>query len=438
MKLEDNNMTDAELQYLMISMPHWSYYIDPNDVARLNFIATSIRYAGAIDKKLAAIKQIMERNGFKRFAGGTNRIVFRHLEDYNIVAKVAIDRVGLKDNPAEYRLQELIKPFCAKMIQITPCGTVGFAERVQPIKTKEEFAILAPDIFDILDSLLGKYVMDDVGTKYFLNWGVTNRGPVLLDYPYIYRLDSSKLICRNVTPLGTICGGFIDYDDGYNNLTCTRCGKSYNAVDLNNYKPDNQSIKIKGGITMIPMKTKLKKGDSVVATNDTSDIIKSIGKVVDKPHEVIVNTTLKKGDAVIARSDVVLKKDIKEAAPKEPPLVKTTLKKGDDTVITNHEETPEPEETQVEEATTEEQQNSDESVMKPYYMEPEEKGTNEDDSSDEGDKQNNDSSGDESDESNYQQEVIVDSEVISSGSIKGNVVIDNYEEFAKGNFIPEG
>ena len=58
------------------------------------------------------------------------------------------------------------------MFYISPCGTVGFAERVLPIKNKKEFKEIAPDVFEILvNKILGKYVMEDVGTKYFMNYG---------------------------------------------------------------------------------------------------------------------------------------------------------------------------------------------------------------------------------------------------------------------------
>lgn len=453
-----NDVSDAELEYMLISMAPWPCYIRPDDVARLNFIATSIRYAGAVEKKLAAIKQIMEYNGFKRFAGGTNRIIFRHLEDSSIVAKVAIDRVGLKDNPAEFNSQELIRPFCAKMIQITPCGTVGFAERVQPIKTKEEFSILAPDIFDVLDNLLGKYVMDDVGTKYFLNWGVTNRGPVLLDYPYIYRLDPNKLICKNMV-LGRVCGGFIDYDDGYNHLTCQRCGKKYNAVDLNNYSQSNERVKTKGGITMIPMKTKLKKGNEVIATNDSSDIIKGIGKVTNNKKEVVVKTTLKKGDTIIARSDnSPIEKVVKPKPVEEEPIVKTTLKKGDETITKNYNEEvvkesePVVEPEVVEHETVEEPKTEEESVMKPFYVE----GNSDDDNEKESNNNDeiNNGTNDEPTDTGSEQPVNIVSEqevsdsIVSSSPIKGTVIgseddndygaSDSYDNYAKGKFIPEG
>ena len=62
----DREYSEAEIAYeCMTMLAPWQYYILPEDVAKLNFIATSIRYAGAVEKKLNAIKVIMEKNGFQ-------------------------------------------------------------------------------------------------------------------------------------------------------------------------------------------------------------------------------------------------------------------------------------------------------------------------------------------------------------------------------------
>ena len=70
----------------------------------------------------------MRSRGFVRLAGGTNRLVYRHLEYTPIVVKVAMDREGIKNNPDEFRTQHYIKPFCAKPFEVSPCGTVGLFE----------------------------------------------------------------------------------------------------------------------------------------------------------------------------------------------------------------------------------------------------------------------------------------------------------------------
>lgn len=271
--LMTKQMSPDMFNYELLGMPHWTNFLTVADVQYLHYIATSKKLAGNVPLKQDMIKQLMTARGFKRFAGGTNRVVYRHLECPTFLAKIAIDQVGMTDNPAEYKIQHAIKPFCAKMIDVTPCGTVGFAERVIPIKNAEEFKCIADDVFDVLYyNLLGKYILEDVGTKFFMNWGVRpNFGPVLLDYPYIYELDGNKLFCNNILPDGSICGGEIDYDIGFNHLFCQRCHKKYDAVQLKSYNETNQIVIRKGG--SIPMKVAIVRGDEVLISANESNVI---------------------------------------------------------------------------------------------------------------------------------------------------------------------
>ena len=78
----------------------------------------------------------------------------------------------------------------------------------------------------IANKFIGKYVLEDIGTIWFKNWGIRpGFGPVLLDYPYLFEVDIRDLYCYDMTPLGLPCGGQIDYDAGFNILICTKCGK---------------------------------------------------------------------------------------------------------------------------------------------------------------------------------------------------------------------
>lgn len=89
-------------------------------------------------------------------------------------------------------------------------------------------------------------------------------GPVLLDYPYCYKLDGKKLFCSQFNSISnTICDGEIDYDIGFNHLVCTKCGRIYYASDLRDNSSDNKII-IKGGTEM---KIVLKKGDKIIGTS---------------------------------------------------------------------------------------------------------------------------------------------------------------------------
>lgn len=213
-------------------------------IEKLYNIATSIKLASKAELKLKTIKQIMEPHDFRFFHGGTNRTIYRHLECTDIVAKIAIDRTGMQDNPLEFNNQQFLKPFVTKTFEVSPCGTVGIAERVEPITSKAEFISIGESIFELLtDYIIGEYVLQDIGTKFFRNWGLRKGfGPVLLDYPYLFKLDGNKLFCNKEINLitGEMCGGIIDYDDGFNILRCKTCGKEYQARDLQKYINNNQ------------------------------------------------------------------------------------------------------------------------------------------------------------------------------------------------------
>lgn len=216
------------------------------DIDYMHKIATSVKLAGNPSKKKELITQVMTYRNCKRIACGTNRLVFKYMEDQSTVIKVAFDRVAINDNLREYKNQEFLKPFCAKCFEVTPCGTVGIFERVYPVVNREQFMSIADRVFDIIvNCFLGKYVLADFGTNYYKNWGVRKgMGPVILDYPYLYELDSGKLYCNKPDPKSPtgICHGDIDYDAGFNYLVCEKCGKVYLASEVS--KADSK----RGGI----------------------------------------------------------------------------------------------------------------------------------------------------------------------------------------------
>ena len=218
------------------------------------------------DVKIKELNNIMRSRGFARLSGGTNRIVYRHLEDPSFVMKVAIDRVGMNDSNREFKNQQFLKPYVCKIFDSTPCGTMSTVERVYPITSKEEFQSVSTEVFYlIVTKLIGLYVAEDIGKNYFRNYGIRpGFGVVLLDYPYFYRVDESKLFCTAIDPdTNTRCTGLIDYDAGFNHLFCTKCGRRYLAVDLEDKNPNNDPIIFKGG--KYPMKVTLMRGNKEVA-----------------------------------------------------------------------------------------------------------------------------------------------------------------------------
>lgn len=254
-----------EFHFENLWIPPMNCYLYPSDIEALRKIATSARLSSKIQQKYKMIDDIMTVRGFKRFSAGTNRVVYRFLEDTRFLVKIAVDKVGMQDNPLEYENQFLLQPFVTKMFYVSPCGTVGFSERVLPVKNKEEFRQIASDVFDILvNKILGLYVVEDVGTKYFMNWGIRpGFGPVLLDYPYVYKLDGDKLYCNWTNPMtGECCNGEIDYDAGFNHLVCTRCNKTYMATDLRDNSIDNKIVIKKGGFQM---RIQILQGDEIIS-----------------------------------------------------------------------------------------------------------------------------------------------------------------------------
>lgn len=244
------------------------------DIMSLNSIAKSKKLSAKPIEKLNMIKNIMGRRGFKRLSSGTNRVVFKYLEDQSFVIKVAYDSVGLSDNLNELYNQNLIRPFCTKVFDVSPCGTVGMFERVRAIRNREEFSSIAGDVYDIIvNEFVGKYVLADIGTKFFMNWGIRqNIFPVILDFPYIYELDGAKIYCNRPDPYSKygFCGGDIDYDDGFNHLVCKKCGKTFLASELK-LAAEKKSTDLIIDQEELNMIVEVKIGDKVISKTDSSN-----------------------------------------------------------------------------------------------------------------------------------------------------------------------
>lgn len=240
-----------EFNYDALWAPPIRFFLSQQDINELYKIATSLKYNDNIEKKYELIDAIMRPRGFKRGNCGTNRVVYNFLEDTSFCMKIALDRVGINDSPREYKNQEFFKPFCCKIFEVDPTGVIACVERVNPISSLEEFASIADDVFNMMvTKIIGKYVVDDLGTEKFMNYGIRYNsngvafGPVVLDYPYAYELDGAKLHCAKPIQIGNkefACGGEIDYDAGLNNLVCCKCGRHYSAREL--AKDDSNVLK---------------------------------------------------------------------------------------------------------------------------------------------------------------------------------------------------
>ena len=306
----------------MIHLPI-SYYIPWNVVCQINKLVTSLKYSDKVSFKKKEIERLLKPYGFRKFATGTNRMILQYVEDHTFLIKVALDRVGMKNNPDEFRNMELLKPFMPKTYDVTPCGTISMVERVQPITSRQEAVSIAPDIFDVIvNHILGKYVASDIGTKYYMNWGVrAGFGPVILDLTDLFPLDGTKLHCKRQMPDGSICNGEIDYDYGFNNLVCNKCNHVYEARELEKDMSHNENGIIVGG--NINMSVELIVNGTIVArSNQTTESILPRASKRRRPSIDSSHINERKGAVLVigdkeysSSSDmVVVKKDNKRSS----------------------------------------------------------------------------------------------------------------------------
>lgn len=257
-RLKSRNVTVDEFNFDQLKAPPLSMFLSPFDIQELTSIATSVKLSGKPEERYKLIDNVMKRRGLIKFLSGTNRVTYRHPEFPDILFKVASDAVGMKDNPAEFRNQQFLKPFVTKIFEVSPGGVVAITERVNPITSREEYLTVADDVFEMINEwLVGEYVLADIGSKFFMNTGVRRGfGVVLLDFPYVYKLDGNKLYCNKPdynSPTGK-CDGIIDYDDGYNILHCTKCGAIYKAKELEVKIKNNEIINLDEGETKMKVK----------------------------------------------------------------------------------------------------------------------------------------------------------------------------------------
>lgn len=267
-----------------------SSYISLPEIQYFDHIATSAKLAGKSKRyKIDMMSEVLRPKGFIYMTAGTNRVVFRNDYDQSFLLKIGFDSTGINDSLREFHNQEVLKPFVPKVFDVSARGTIGLVERVHPILNRAEFTSVAGQIFDILNKkILGKYVLEDIGTDFFKNWGLRDGfGPVLLDYPYVYEIDGSKLVCNKPLPDGTLCKGLIDYDEGFNTLVCELCGRRHTAKSL---AKNNGAILItkdyltqqRGRITMQLPKVQIKRSDGSTYGDDLSVNVKE--DVVMKRH----------------------------------------------------------------------------------------------------------------------------------------------------------
>ena len=280
--IQSRVVSQEEFNYDRLNARPLYSLLSQNDIDELYRIATSRRLSGNPRKRYELIDKVMHNRGFRKLSAGTNRVAYTYFEDPSIVIKVAADKTAIMDNPREFVNQHKLKPFCTKVFEVDPSGTVGVFERVKPITSREEYLTVASDVFEMLDLLTAKYVLADIGTKFFMNIGTRKGfGVVLLDFPYLYEInDPNSLVCKKPDPNspGGFCGGLIDYDEGFNTLRCNKCGAIYRAQELGSYLKTNKII-MRGDRKMEGVKVSFVRNGKVYSAN-TSDIMKEEAKAI--------------------------------------------------------------------------------------------------------------------------------------------------------------
>lgn len=216
-----------------------NYYIPNEAIATLYNISVDPKLSSNPIQRFKVQDNLLQQYGFKPLASGTNRRAFYNVKDPEIVLKIASDMIGRSDNISEYQVQSILMPFCTKIFSVDQTGVVSLSERVEPMTEKDYKEIWLDEIFDTLQNFydLG-YMFDDVGLYSFKNLGIRmGFGPVLLDFPYVYKIDWNKLRCERINPhTHEKCGGRIgyNYSAAMSEIICYKCGIRYTAKSLIN------------------------------------------------------------------------------------------------------------------------------------------------------------------------------------------------------------
>lgn len=262
-------------------------YLSVEDIKQLNYIALSSAMNCNVKRKYEKISELLNFRGFRVLGGGTNRRIYECIYDNRICLKVATDRGGMDSNIKEYYTQNVLKPFCHKVFEVTPCGTISLSEKIIPIKDQEEFKIYAEDIFDMLYYKIrnNDIAMDDIGTRSFKNWGYRNGfGPVLLDFPTMYVADSrpEKKYCHNIVKdangVSRLCNGTLDYDDCFNKIICSDCHRTYTPDSLAKVGGDDINTLLEA-VGYKNMNRKDKKKMDVMFINSKNEVVLDTGKM---------------------------------------------------------------------------------------------------------------------------------------------------------------
>ena len=276
-KIQSKKAMDIAMYWNTLQRPPIRSYIADWVIQRLYDYMTSPRLINNPSKRFKLTNELLQPWGFNPLASGTNRRAFYCVYDPGIIFKIASDAVGQKDNQSELFIQQMLRPFCPKVFNVDGDGVIALSERGEPMTEHDYKFVWAEEIFDLLFSLLARgYILEDVGSNFYKNFGIRlGFGPMIWDFPYVYKLDWRKLICQKPDHItGKPCGGEIDYayNKGMSEIVCTRCGARYSARYLASSVPGEaiNFVNKERGIQMGKFDTNfivsVRRGDKIVAT----------------------------------------------------------------------------------------------------------------------------------------------------------------------------
>ena len=158
------------------------------------------------------------------------------------------------------------------------------------------------------------------------NWGYRSGfGPVLLDYPSMYVTDIRKRFCKGISN-GKLCGGTLDYDEGFNNIVCSECGRTYLASTLAKKDGDNIDILLDAvGYKKIEGVRKMK----ITITNESGNVIDQINSGAKSSHVDSFVSNANEFDNPILDSTTKVKTE------KRPKLIISEIEENNDSSIVN-------------------------------------------------------------------------------------------------------
>ena len=290
----DPTVLFPKIDYDKMVKPPIYTYIPIQTINQIRTLIHDPRLMARPSRKYKMMNDILRPFGIKHLASGTNRRTFYCDYDESIVFKIGIDSVGEEANRMEFYSQHALKPFCAKMYDLTPDGTIALSERVETMTEEEYRKVYSENIFDLIFMILNRgYIMEDVGVNFYKNWGIRfGFGPVVLDYPYVFQVDWSKLKCMKPDPItGDKCLGDLDYNyrKGMSEIICKKCGARYSARHLASISNKGMTQINRGGNKMPLVNTNIKTA------------IRRNGKIVNRFY---AENEVKRDPSTMIRGDV--------------------------------------------------------------------------------------------------------------------------------------